>query len=217
MPAEHEYPTAVVRVDVVTSYDIVSAGITSLLRAHPRAQWITTVGDADVDPEVVLYDVIGLHEGDGADLERWLTQTSASVVALSRELRPDLGAAALERGAHAVVSMAASADELLEVIEAAVGGRLDQSQVVRDAVGGTRRGSEAGLTFREAQTVGLIVQGLSNHEIADKCCLSINSVKSYIRSAYRKMGVETRSQAVAWGVQHGFAMETSSYGATFSA
>ena len=37
--------------------------------------------------------------------------------------------------------------------------------------------------------------------------MSSNSVKSYIRSAYRKMDVASRTQAVAWGVQHGFALE----------
>ncbi|WP_223286195.1 helix-turn-helix transcriptional regulator [Kocuria atrinae] len=45
--------------------------------------------------------------------------------------------------------------------------------------------------------------GATNDEIARTCYLSINSVKSYIRSAYRKMGVERRSQAVLWGVQNG--------------
>ena len=58
--------------------------------------------------------------------------------------------------------------------------------------------------MREAEIVALITQGLSNQEIADRSYLSINSVKTYIRTAYRKMGVERRSQAVLWGIQHGF-------------
>ena len=47
-------------------------------------------------------------------------------------------------------------------------------------------------------------QGLSNQEIADELYLSINSVKTYIRSAYRKIDAVSRAQAVAWGIQHGF-------------
>ena len=47
--------------------------------------------------------------------------------------------------------------------------------------------------------------GLSNGEIAARTFLSINSVKSYIRSAYRAMGVSTRSQAVLWGIDNGMA------------
>ena len=49
-----------------------------------------------------------------------------------------------------------------------------------------------------------ITQGLSNQEIAQRCYLSINSVKTYIRTAYRKIGAERRAQAVLWGIKHGF-------------
>ncbi len=52
--------------------------------------------------------------------------------------------------------------------------------------------------------LALITQGLSNQEIADQTYLSINSVKTYIRTAYRKIDVTRRSQAVAWGLKHGF-------------
>ncbi len=61
----------------------------------------------------------------------------------------------------------------------------------------------AGLSDREAQVLALIAEGLSNQEIADRVFVSINSVKTYIRSAYRKIGVNSRSQAVAWCLRHG--------------
>jgi DNA-binding CsgD family transcriptional regulator len=59
------------------------------------------------------------------------------------------------------------------------------------------------LSGREAAIVRLITLGMSNHEIATTLFLSINTVKTYIRSAYRKMDVDSRSQAVLWGVRHG--------------
>ena len=62
----------------------------------------------------------------------------------------------------------------------------------------------AGLTPREAEILALITQGLSNQEIAARAFLSINSVKTYIRTAYRKINVASRSQAVLWGVDNGF-------------
>jgi len=63
----------------------------------------------------------------------------------------------------------------------------------------------APLTEREEQVLALIAEGLTNQEIADRVFISINSVKTYIRSAYRKIGVTSRSQAVAWGLRHGMA------------
>lgn len=65
-------------------------------------------------------------------------------------------------------------------------------------------GEDHGLTERESEVVSLITCGLPNLEIAKRLYLSINSIKTYIRAAYRKMGVRTRAQAVLWGVRHGF-------------
>ena len=61
----------------------------------------------------------------------------------------------------------------------------------------------AGLAPRELEVLALITQGLTNQEIADRAYLSINSVKTYVRSAYRKIGVSRRSQAVGWGLRAG--------------
>ena len=71
-------------------------------------------------------------------------------------------------------------------------------------VGGDWPGRAEGLTAREAEVIALITQGLSNAEIAERASLSINSVKSYIRTSYRKMGVTSRTNAVLWGLEHGF-------------
>lgn len=59
------------------------------------------------------------------------------------------------------------------------------------------------LTDRETEVLTLIATGLSNQDITDRLHLSINSVKSYIRSVYGKIEVSSRSQAVLWAVRHG--------------
>ena len=63
---------------------------------------------------------------------------------------------------------------------------------------------EEGLTDRESEVLALITQGMSNAEVADLTYLSPNTIKTYIRSIYRKIEVESRTQAVLWGVEHGF-------------
>ena len=61
-----------------------------------------------------------------------------------------------------------------------------------------------GISKREYEVLELMASGLSNQEIADGAYLSINSVKTYIRSAYRKIGVQRRTQAVLWATRNGF-------------
>jgi DNA-binding NarL/FixJ family response regulator len=51
--------------------------------------------------------------------------------------------------------------------------------------------------------VSLIAAGAPNKEIARRLGLSMNTVKSHIRTAYRAMGVTSRTQAVLWAVEHG--------------
>ena len=197
----------VILVDVVTPQAVVESGISSLVEGRHRGRTISTRRPASRTPDLVFYDVIGLRDGDGSDLDALVKDGRSTVIAVTRTLRPDLGAAALERGAHAAISMGATREDFLEIVEAALSGSLNRSAVAADAKDATRVGSDAGLTQREAQIVALIVLGRSNREIAEDLTLSINSVKSYIRSAYRKMDVPTRSQAVKWAVQHGFALD----------
>jgi DNA-binding NarL/FixJ family response regulator len=120
------------------------------------------------------------------------------VLAISRDLRPDLRARALAQGAHAWVSMSATTGQLVEAVEAAADGSELPAHV-------DRLGAAVGLTAREVEVLALIAQGMSNLEIAERLFLSINSVKTYIRSAYAKIGATSRSRAVAWCLQHGFA------------
>ena len=57
-------------------------------------------------------------------------------------------------------------------------------------------GSDAGLPPREAEILALIAKRLSNQQIASRLYLSLNSIKTYIRTGYRKIGVESRAEAV---------------------
>lgn len=60
------------------------------------------------------------------------------------------------------------------------------------------------LSNRERQVLRLIAFGHSNQEIATKLYIGLNTVKTYIRTAYRKIGIESRAQAVAWAYRSEF-------------
>lgn len=59
------------------------------------------------------------------------------------------------------------------------------------------------LTPREGDILMRIATGSSNREIAQDLFLSINSVKTYVRGAYRKIGVSSRSRAIIWCYETG--------------
>jgi len=207
-----------VHVGVYSPQEIVREGIVSLLDKHPDKVRIvpTPVEPGDPDPEVVLYDVLALLGGDTATLTYLVEMSGSKVLAVGRDLRPDLVGRALAAGVDGFFSMGADEKELLAAVESAA--REWQADEDADADPGaaavgsrtpdTRAphlGADVGLTPREAEVLGLIAQGLSNQQIAAQLFLSVNSIKTYIRSAYRKLGLVSRATAVSWAIRHGFA------------
>jgi DNA-binding CsgD family transcriptional regulator len=196
-----------IRVGILTTQEVVAVGLRTILENAPGPCHITSHVPSGVEPDVVLYDLIKLVVEDGSDLEYWLTESSSTVIAIDRTLRPELGIRAREKGVEWSITLGITAAELVTVIADAINGQLDDSPVAQEWEAADYPGKDVGLTRRESEILGLIVQGRSNQQTADGLFLSINSVKSYIRSTYRKIGVSTRSQAVAWGIQHGFPIE----------
>ena len=78
----------------------------------------------------------------------------------------------------------------------------------RPTTSATWLGDREGLSAHEGAIVALIVLGLSNQEIADALHMSPYSIKTHIRSAYRKVGVTSRTQAISWGYDHGLRLTT---------
>jgi DNA-binding NarL/FixJ family response regulator len=105
------------------------------------------------------------------------------------------------------LSKALPARELVAALEAIHGGDMvisDPPFRARSSPGLNWPGRSEGLTDRESEILALITQGKSNAEVATLTYLSPNTVKSYIRTIYRKIEVASRTQAVLWGVRHGF-------------
>ena len=197
-------PPSSVWVCIETTQEVVTVGLRTILETAAGPFDITTTGPTGDEPDVVLYDVIHMRDGDDSGLDYWLTETASTVIAIDRTLRPELGARAKEKGVEWAIDLGITADELVAVIRDAIAGNLEDNPAAQEWEAGGYPGSEHGLSPRESDVLGLVTAGLSNQEIADTLFLSINSVKTYIRSTYRKMGVATRSQAVLWAIQHGF-------------
>ncbi|MCY7395256.1 MAG: response regulator transcription factor [Nocardioides sp.] len=206
-------------VSIVSPLEVITTGLRSMLAQHPERVSVVqmTTGPDAVDPDVILYDVMGLNDGDGADLENLVARPGSAVLAVGQDLRPDLGSRALALGADGFFSITVDDEALLAAVESATTGwepgDPGQNPIVGSsdrAAAGARLGHEVGLTPREVDVLTMITGGLTNQDIAQQSYLSINSVKTYIRSAYRRIGVSSRSQAVVWCLQHGFSADAAS-------
>ncbi len=199
---------APIRLAIVDDYAVVIAGVASFL-AEERIDVVETAAGLPVltDVDVVLYDTFGQVQGAGIDLEDFVRDSGAKVVIYSWNLRPALIEQAIAGGASGYLSKVLTGPVIVEALERIMNGEIvilagdHETSVCGE---GDWPGRSAGLSPREAEVVALIARGLSNEEIAERAYVSMNSVKSYVRSAYRKIGVERRTQAVLWAVANGF-------------
>lgn len=199
-----------VRVTIVSPQPIVASGLRSILQSCDQPIEVVTLHADGPDPDVVLYDVLGLVDGDGTDLDIIVGKTASTVLAVARELRPDLASQALKRGADGFFSMGAGAEEICAAIMSTQTGWQAGDTGENPVVGSSgsasyedQVGTGLGLTAREQEILALIAQGYSNLEIAGEIHLGINTIKTHIRGAYRKIGAANRAEAVAWAIRHG--------------
>jgi DNA-binding NarL/FixJ family response regulator len=187
-------------VEVAGAHDVITTGLRAILSQDAGVELVDRGSVRRVEPDVVLYDVIGFESDGGGEFRRLTNSQGCAVVLVRRDLRPDLAARAFAYGVAGSVSLEDDAAEILGAVHAAASGELQRRGDSRPAPGW-----QANLSRRETEVLAGIAKGLSNAEVAELLMLSPNSIKSYIRSAYRKIGVTRRSQAVAWGLMHGFA------------
>jgi DNA-binding NarL/FixJ family response regulator len=199
-----------IRLGLVDDYDIVLAGLARMFDQYQdRVEVVELDAGTPVasDIDIALYDSFAQSEADLGDIETLVRNPLARrVVVYTWNFDGRLIDAALAKGADGYLSKTLPAAELVDALEQIHRGQ----KVVSPAPSGELTtaldwpGRAEHLTERESEIVALITQGHSNAEIADIVYLSVNSIKSHIRSAYRKMGVSNRVEAVLWGVEHGF-------------
>jgi DNA-binding NarL/FixJ family response regulator len=207
-------PTAAgkpITVALVDDYDVVLTGVAAMFdryRDRILVAEIDTNEPVDDPVDIVLYDSFAQPESDQAEIGLLVANPHAhKVVVYTWNFHPDLIASARDLGAHGYLSKTLTARDLVAALEAVHAGEV----VISDPPG--RQGGPSGLnwpgrpeglTERESEILALITQGKNNADVASLTFLSPNTVKSYIRTIYRKIDAGSRTQAVLWGVRHGF-------------
>jgi len=197
-----------VRIAIVNDYDIVVQGLARMF--DPLRDRIEVVEVSTNQPGVARVDIALIDSfAQTRDVNEVLAEANAErYVFYSWSLEPDLIETWARFGVVDFLDKRLTANELADALERIHRGESGVTSAdyppSPDVDLGDWPGRDHGLSAREAEVIALITQGLANDEIAAATYMSVNTVKTYIRSAYRKMGVDSRTRAVLWGVDHGF-------------
>ena len=203
-----------IRVMLVDDHTMVRKGLVTFLKVF---DYLELVGEADngadaiklcgrVLPDVILMDMV-MPDMDGATATALIRQKypQVQILVLTSFKEGDLIKKALEAGAIGYLLKDVLADDLARAIRAAHAGRATLSpEAAQSLVETTNLPPAPGLdlTEREREVLALMVEGLSNSQIAIKLSVSSSTIKSHVSNALSKLGVTSRTEAVSLALRN---------------
>ncbi|HWS32685.1 MAG TPA: response regulator transcription factor [Actinoplanes sp.] len=197
-----------IRVLLVDDQQLIRAGLRMLCEAAPDIEVVGEAGDgraavesaARLVPDVIVMDLrMPGVDGITATSRIVASRPAARVLVLTTFGDDDHLYPALQAGACGFLLKDAPPEELLHGIRQAAAGESPFSQdvlrrLVRRAVDARPepRPAVGGLTAREHEVLGLVAEGLSNAEIAERMHIGVTTVKTHITALMTKTGSPNR-------------------------
>lgn len=209
-----------IRVSLVDDHAAFRQPLAFMLERQPNLQVVDqagTVAEAhrlSFDVDVAIVD-LGLPDGDGVDVVRELHASNPRCRILVLTAHTDLAylARAVEAGAAGVLHKSAPIGEIIEaVLRVSAGEQLFSPWEVVDLLrlASRRREEEreaqralASLTPREREVLQALADGLKDKEIAERLRVSHETARSHMVSVLRKLGTDSRTQALVFAIRHG--------------
>lgn len=204
-----------IRVMLVDDHAVVRSGLITFLMTCDDMQLVGEAASGEealkicpqANPDVVIMDLV-MPGMDGATATRQLRERcpTIQVIALTSFKDQELVQSALKAGAIGYLLKDVSAQELANAIRAAYAGKPTLApEAAKALIRATRHPADQigfDLTNREREVLSLMTQGLNNKQIAEHLVISISTAKFHVSSILSKLGVSSRTEAVALALQN---------------
>jgi two-component system, NarL family, response regulator LiaR len=205
--------TTHIRVMIADDHELVRSGLEAILDVIDDLELVAQAESGEeavalcdqYHPDVVLMDLV-MPRMDGATATREILRRrpGTRVLALTSFSDPAMIQEVLKAGAIGCLLKNVTCDELASAIRRAYEGSAtlapEAAGVLIHAVVSPPE-PEVVLTPREREVMNLLVQGLTNTEIAERLVVSLSTVKTHVSSIIAKLGASTRTEAAAIAVR----------------